>query len=213
MKKILYLGLQAPERQDFVEVVHYPVIKIEPVSPACQKVTAAFQKLPLATHLLFTSKSAAAIFFECLAFYGTDRQILNGKIVIAIGAATAAFVEGFGVVVNHMPEECTSEGVVELLDRLHVEGPHLFWPHSAKSRPVIVDYLLRKEWLYTEVALYDTFSFSPGPAPELSAFDEIIFTSPSTVDGFLAIYGALPKDTILRSIGPVTEERLSQVLS
>jgi uroporphyrinogen-III synthase len=49
--------------------------------------------------------------------------------------------------------------------------------------------------------------------PNLAAFDEIVFTSPSTIEAFLAIFGALPRDKILTPVGPVTEAALRLALS
>jgi uroporphyrinogen-III synthase len=39
-------------------------------------------------------------------------------------------------------------------------------------------------------------------------FDEIVFTSPSTVAAFKEIFGALPRGKKLVAIGPITEEAL-----
>ena len=50
-------------------------------------------------------------------------------------------------------------------------------------------------------------------AINLLEFDEIFFTSPSTVDGFLNIFGAFPKNgPRLVSIGPITKAYLEKKL-
>jgi uroporphyrinogen-III synthase len=44
----------------------------------------------------------------------------------------------------------------------------------------------------------------------LDDVDKIIFTSPSTVDNFLRLYGEIPKGKILETRGVVTEKRLAE---
>ena len=64
--------------------------------------------------------------------------------------------------------------------------------------------------MYKECALYDTVTYLPTPQLNLVEFDEIIFTSPSTVDAFVEIFRELPSDINLIAIGPITEDYLSE---
>ena len=73
---------------------------------------------------------------------------------------------------------------------------------------MIPDYFLQHEIPYLECTLYDTVIVKPNPLPNLDEFDEIIFTSPSTVEGFLEAYKTLPSDKRLTPIGPVTADSL-----
>jgi uroporphyrinogen-III synthase len=61
---------------------------------------------------------------------------------------------------------------------------------------------------FTAIDLYDPIFQAPLPIPNLDEFDEIVFTSPSTVRAFLAIYGEIPKDKIIAPIGPITKMSL-----
>ena len=83
-------------------------------------------------------------------------------------------------------EDESSEGVVAMLQQMSLEK--VLWPHSALSRRIIADYLGPKchEWV-----LYDT----------VNVFDEVIVTSPSTVD-------ALLKHIV--PIGNITKEYLQE---
>jgi len=58
--------------------------------------------------------------------------------------------------------------------------------------------------------LYQTVFQKPGPLPDLSKVDEIIFTSPSTIKGFIAAFGAIPTNKKLTCMGPITEEELKK---
>ena len=48
---------------------------------------------------------------------------------------------------------------------------------------------------------------------DLSEIDRIIFTSPSTIDNFVKLYGYLPTDKELKTRGVVTEKHLMEILN
>lgn len=100
-------------------------------------------------------------------------------------------------------EEETAEGVIKILKTLN--DPYVLYPHSARSRSVISEYLT--DIRHKEIIAYDTVSQVPFDPPPLDPFDEIFFTSPSTVDAFLEIYGALP-DKQLIAQGEITRKHL-----
>lgn len=100
----------------------------------------------------------------------------------------------------------TQEGVIELVS--HLQG-HFFLPHSKLARPNLVEYFQANKIPFFALELYTTEFQCPEPIPNLEEFDEIVFTSPSTVEGFLRIYKTLPKSKKLTPIGPITQEALS----
>jgi len=98
--------------------------------------------------------------------------------------------------------------MVSLIESLPLDNVYFFWPHSALSRPILSNFLKRKQLRFKECVLYDTM-MNPAVRPiNLEGVDEIHFTSPSTVEAFKKLFGALPKNKILRAIGPITEEHL-----
>jgi uroporphyrinogen-III synthase len=105
-------------------------------------------------------------------------------------------------------ENETAEGVVELLEKHDFSGAYFLWPHSLLSRPLLSDYLASRKIPCDACVFYETHTRRPASLPDLSLYDEIVFTSPSTVDAFVALYGALPTDKLLTPIGPVTAKRL-----
>ncbi len=93
---------------------------------------------------------------------------------------------------------------MDLIVRIQTPESFFFLPHSKKARPDLVNFLKRLKIAHFAFELYDTFFQKLEPIPPLSDFDEIVFTSPSTVEGFLRIYGKLPEDKKLTAIGPIT---------
>ena len=169
---------------------HYPVIKTVPIQGAAEQLLTLW---PRYTHLLFTSKSAVAHLPPSLSW--------EGKEVFAIGEATAARIP----VKCRIAKESNQEGMVVLLRNLNA---HFLWPRSARSRD-----LLAKEIPNIKIVdLYTTVSHRPGYPPSLDDVDEILFTSPSCVEGFCAIYcAALPKQKI-RVQGAITAAACKKIL-
>lgn len=195
---ILYLGLTPPPNAP--QVTHYPVIAIEPIPPQTN-----FEALSAATHLLFTSKTAVYLLKE-------HRPTSTLLPVIAVGQATAKAAEGCGYRVQAIAQMETAEGVVSLLDSMDLTHANLFWPRSAKARSTIAHYLKQRAIPFAEEILYTVVLIQPEPIPNLSDFDEVVFTSPSTVDGFLHLFPKIPTHLKLTCIGPVTQAHLDVVL-
>jgi uroporphyrinogen-III synthase len=182
--RILYLGLR-PKPGTF----HYPVIRTKYLGGVEQ----ALSLWPQFTHVIFTSQTA-------VSYWPGPWD----KKVIAIGEKTAASLRGKGIE-PLVAAEATQEGVIALISQ--IDG-YFFLPHSKLSRSVLIDYFRKNEIRHFALALYTTENIAPQPIPSLDGFDEIVFTSPSTVMGFLEIYKKLPKDKKLTAIGPITETAL-----
>jgi uroporphyrinogen-III synthase len=185
----LYLGLRPPPNFDGI---HYPVIQIIPLHPELPRVS------PF-THLIFTSRTAVELF-----------PLEPGNLrILSVGRATTAAIEqrGWHTALTAI-DEC-AEGIIELLDQEDLANANILWPHSKRSRSLIADTLKKRGIRYHDAALYDTVANQPGPPPNLNEIDTIIFTSPSTVDGFLAIYGCFPEGKQLETIGPITRSHLA----
>lgn len=109
-------------------------------------------------------------------------------------------------------KEETAEGMLPLLASLRPTD-FVLWPHSQLSRNIIPRFLEERKIPYAAPILYNTIPLHPKTPPPLDAFDEIIFTSPSTVESFISLYGTLPSNKKLTSIGPVTDQVLLNFLA
>ena len=203
MKKILYLGTSPAQFAGDGHLVHYPVIKIVPRGTENQEVREALEELDAYSHLIFTSKNAVKIFFALV-----DPSAVKNKFVLAVGKVTALHLEMHGITPNVIASEETQEGIIAELQQLDLKNSYIFLPRSQRSRPELVRFLEKQGVRFRTVDLYDTVSQRLEPVPDLKVFDEIVFTSPSTVAAFKEIFGALPRGKKLLAIGPVTEEAL-----
>lgn len=190
----LYLGL---DPSHFPQALHYPVIRTELIANSLLPEVLALY--PSFTHTIFTSKS-------CVRYWCSLAE-LQPKITIAIGEATARELTLRGIK-PLIAAVATQEGVIDLLDTLFLENSFIFYPHSKKARNCLTQYLISRNLRFLSLDLYDTILQKPEPVPSLDQVDEIIFTSPTTVEGFLEVFGKIPKDKKLTCIGPITEKAL-----
>lgn len=198
--RVLYCGLEAPESTPQRQIVHCPLIRVEPRKT---KETAQLcQNLDAVTHLIFTSKSAVRLFFDW------NPPITAQHTIFSLGPSTSAELARHGSFASYTADDATAEGVVELLSQHDLSQAHVLWPHSALSRSVIPDYLHSRSIPFIACVLYDTFPVLCDPIPALNTFDEIVFTSSSTVSAFFAQFTTIPPTVQARCIGPITKNAL-----
>lgn len=206
-KKVLYTGLYSEQINKYQNVIHCPLIEIIPRTFSEDVIHRLTNELPEYTHLIFTSKSAVEIFLKMIPTI----QCIKDKYVISVGKATAYALQRKMVSVDVIAEDESSEGVISSLEAENLGNAHILWPHSSLSRRVIPEYLDSRKINYREWILYDTKSRKLESLPILCDINEVIFTSPSTIDAFIEIFGSLPSDKTLTCIGPVTKNHLASL--
>ena len=193
--RILYLGIDAPPG-----VFHYPVIRAERIDSLGLR--HAFSFWERSTHMIFTSKNAVRLW----------PNGIHGKLCIAIGEATANEIRTRGGD-PWIASEATQEGVAALLETLDLRAAFLLYPRSKAARPFLAEYLQSRGLDHYVFDLYEPVFQKIEPAPDLADFDEIVFTSPSTVQAFLRIYPSVPARIALTPIGPITKKSLEEYFS
>ncbi len=210
-KTVLYLGLDCPKDTEHHAYIHFPVIDIVPRNPHSPEIRNTIQTLDLFTHLIFTSKTTVNIFFDYLQIYGRTQVELAAKTIICVGQGTAKQLHQKGRTAQIIAHEETAEGIIKELHRLPLANALFLWPHSALSRNLLSDYFSEKQIQLHECIIYDTVPKKIHGFPPKQYFDEILFTSPSTVDAFLKNFGYFPLDKILKGIGPITNAYLQRI--
>lgn len=189
------------------EPVFIPTIDIEPIVPNARLRTAV-DKISSYNALIFTSVNAASIFFAHMRGSGKDARALSGITVIAIGSATAAHLNVYGINADIVPQEFTSEGIVAALGKFGVADKTFLIPRAEQARDVIVDYIRKNGGTCTVIPIYRAeipALVEPPPAD----IDIFTFTSSSTANNFIMLYGKeILKHGVVASIGPVTTETL-----
>lgn len=192
---VLYVGIEPPTRKD-VHFVHCPLIATVPF--AAHSVQTVIEAVPKASHIIITSKEAARHLFTLFP--------CAHKHFIAIGKATTAYLRERGAqnIVTAVDE--TQEGVIARLKTCAID--FCLWPHSARARSLIREHLQQKNIPHLTAPIYDTIFLKPKDPLPLDSVDAIAFSSPSTVEAFIALHGSFPHNTLLIAQGPVTARAL-----
>lgn len=208
-KKTLYTGLD-PERFGR-PVLHCPLIEIAPFNLDSPKIQVLMEDISDYTHFIFSSQNGVEIFFDALKYHGYDKKILENKQIIAVGRATAERLKHFGVSSPLIPAEATQEGIIQSLIKQSLTGAYLCLPQSALARPNLAQFLSGACIRHQLLPLYTIRQKLPKPLPDLDEVDEIVFTSPSTVQSFFEIFRKVSSRMKLKAIGPVTQKALASM--
>lgn len=209
-KRILYLGLDPTHYQTSGELIHWPIIQIVPRPLSEPSVFDALNHFEHYSHLIVTSKSTVTILKDYLSQLGIEQQKWAAKATIAVGQITANHLKSYGIIPIRIAREETAEGIIEELKQLSLDQAHVFWPHSSQARQVIKEFLVANSIRHTTCVLYDPKPQLPGTLPSLETFDEIVFTSPSTIQAFLTFFSQFPTHAKLVTIGPITAHFLEE---
>jgi hydroxymethylbilane synthase len=190
------------------EVVELPVVAFAPPED-WSGVDQTIAALDQYDWLVFTSANGVRFYFERVKQTGASLESVRAKIC-AVGPATAAAVENYGLTVHLMPHDFVGEALAEALTKQGVAGKKVLWARAAVAREAVPEALRAAGGQLDEVAVYRTIA-PPGLEQQARHVfggvkpDWVTFTSGSTVRNLLAAVGADALEGVrCASIGPVT---------
>ncbi len=196
--KTLYTGAFCPNP----EYLHTPLIEIVAVDDDTE-LKAAISRLQTFDYLLFTSRFA-------VKYWAASGGGFDVEKIVSIGSTTSAALGKLGVKNINQPEKDDSYGVIDWFSSR--EKGKVLIPRSNIALPIIPDGLRALGFDVKTVTAYKNQMPANPIKANLAEIDKIIFTSPSTVDNFVRLYGVIPKGKILETRGVVTEKRLKNFL-
>ena len=179
-------------------------------------------------YIIFLSSNAVNVFFKIAYDLNRLKEIIhniNSKFtVVAIGPSTKNELIKNKIIVNNMPEDNSSEGIIGLLSKLKNDNiSKIIIPRSIQA-----DEYLKKKLLDLGFLVYDFFIYNVEPAEvdhiwmeffdllRKEKIDSLIFTSPSNVNFFITTIRNYSSDLLplvykiklILSIGPLTSKEL-----
>jgi len=205
--KILYLGSDPSRFASEGDVTHLQLIEIVPRPiEEIEWVLADWEEY---THLLFTSKHAVSLFFSLLK----SRGFAPKHSVIAVGQTTAKIAVQYGWKEPLCASSECQEGVLDLLRKMDWKSSdYILMPRSSLARGALENYCIEQNLRHQVCDLYDTIP-KKVLLPDLEQFDQIFFSSPSTVKAFFSLIQKLPKRPELKAIGSVTQQNLAKAVN
>jgi uroporphyrinogen III methyltransferase/synthase len=196
-------GLSSRLAELGAQVVEIPTIQIERAEDY-RPLDAALARLESFDWLIFTSANGVRFFLERLDASARDFRALRARIC-AIGPATAAALAALHLKVDLMPDEYVAESVLQAFEKIPIEGARILMPRAAVARDLIPIELEKRGARVQVVEAYRTVPARGVTWPEDVRPDWVLFTSSSTVENFVALFGAERlRGVRIGSIGPVT---------
>jgi uroporphyrinogen III methyltransferase/synthase len=192
-------------------VIEIPVIEMLPPEDTSE-LDSCIAQLESYDWLVFTSTNAVGFFTTRL----NDVRRMKGRIC-AVGPATADAVRALRLKVDLTPEVSTGEGIAQAFRTIPVSGARVLFPRAEAAREVVpaalqsLGALVDAPVAYRNAIPRDAEArvqryIATGGKP-----DWIVFTSPSTVNNFVALGGApLFQTARIASIGPATSEAVGK---
>lgn len=199
--RTLYTGISCPDPS----FVHTPMIEVRPVSND-KGLRQAASEVNICDYLLFTSRFAVKFFVPYIATESWPASLR----VVSIGATTTATLRQAGFERVEQTERDNSHGVVSWFSRQ--KRGRVLIPRSNLALSIIPEGLRRLGYDVTTVTAYENRMPDNPQKVDLDSIDRIVFTSPSTVDNFIRLYGCLPADKLLCARGPVTEQHIQSII-
>ena len=190
-----------------MEPILLPTIEIQPPDDQGAALRESIHLIDQYDWLIFTSANGVNAFFTEL---DVPSLPIDTQIAV-IGTGTNQALKGLGLNANLIAEDSVAEGLLRAFLTLEKEGKILL-PRAAKARDVLPENLRKAGWVVDEVSAYQTNipeKFASFDNKIIEA-DSIIFTSVSTFENFLKMYGLenIPPNVI--SIGPITSEAIRE---
>lgn len=202
-KKVLFTGLSDERFFEDGIIFHIPFIEILPLQDYSH-LDKVIKKIEKFDWIVFVSRYGVYYFFERLFKLGFDARILNRIKIAAIGMSTANRLKEYGIIADLIPKIENSDGLVEELKR-KVKNKSVLLLRSDIADKGLEEKLKRYAKNIVSVIAYRNVMPEKIPDIDLNFFDEIIFTSPSTVRNFYKTYDKIPERIKVKCIGKVTE--------
>jgi uroporphyrinogen III methyltransferase/synthase len=202
-KRVLFTGL-SPERF-FIKgnYFHLPLIKIDPMGDY-KEFDNHLENIKDFDWIIFASRYAVEYFFSRLKALGCDSRLLSKIKIAAIGNSTKNRLLDSAIFADLVAKNESSDGLIEEFRKIDLNGKKIFLPRSDISDKGLTNELEKLGAKVTASFAYRNIMPNDLPDLDLKFFDEIMFTSPSTVRNFKKRYGRIPTGIKISCISDVT---------
>ncbi len=179
------------------ECLECPTIEVVPPE-SWKPLDDAIQAIGDFQWLIFTSVNGVDRFFERMTHKGLDVRALGHMRTAAIGPATSARMQRYGLNADILPQTYQAESVVEAFAKHPLQNAKILLPRAKEARTVLPEQLSRMGAQVNEVTAYQTIQSNENAEQLIDglqdkSIDMVTFTSSSTVNNFKAL---LPPDRV-----------------
>lgn len=167
-------------------------------------------------YVVFTSQHSISSTIEYIPELLDEQE---NYIFISIGDTTTEALHNAGIKDVIQVEEDNRFGIIkwfekekEKYDEANARYEDIIYPHSSLSPEDIPLALQELGFSVKSFVAYKNVMPEHPRLVNLNHFKRIVFTSPSTIDNFIELYGKLPEDSEFITRGPITQKHLEEVL-
>jgi uroporphyrinogen III methyltransferase/synthase len=202
----LLTGTSASDCAAYTCLTHTPLIRIEKMrkNPLLEQALKAIRTFDW---LIFTSRYGVRAFFELCRRQQWDIRTLSGLRIASIGRTTSSELARHGIYPDLQPLNESAEGLAQAFAAQVKTPQQVLLPRSDRGLNGLPDALTAQGHIVASIPVYRNRPCDASPV-DLSRFEQIIFTSPSGVDAFIRLYGALPEGVLLTAKGKTTGNKL-----
>jgi len=198
----------------------FPTIEILPTE-TWDRCDRAIDSLYMYDGVIFTSTNGVEFFIRRMKERGREASELRGKIICVVGETTRRAIEQLGVPVTTMPEKFTALDLATKLQQEDLDGKTFLFPRGNLANDALPEILKRLGASVDAVTVYRTQKPNPENTENIQSMllageiDVVTFTSPSTVQNFVALFSArtvrrFQQHCAFAAIGPRTAAALKQ---
>jgi uroporphyrinogen III methyltransferase/synthase len=212
-QNVLVTGTVKEEYKGLENVIHTPLITVQKAeNNALHQLLR--EKIGTYDWIIFTSRYGVRFFFEALDELEFDIRTLGAIKIASVGKTTTAELKKYRVYPDIESLTVSAEGLVNYFSENKGSNPKkILLPRSNKGLKFLSDELEALGNHTTDIPMYENTVNTEAKKVDLSCFQKIIFSSPSGVDAFQRLYGALPEGIQLVAKGKTTENKIRQFLS
>jgi uroporphyrinogen III methyltransferase/synthase len=205
----LITGTQKEHYEQIGNVIHQPLISIDPIWPNEALVT-EINKLNQYDWLFFTSRYTVNFFFEALEKSDKDARVFAGLKIASVGRVTSAALKMHGIIPDVQAVEESSAGLLNHFRENNTPVGKLLIPRSDIGLPVLPEGMRNLGWDVTTVSVYHNTYPENLIQLDLDNIPNIVFSSPSCVSNFLKLYKHFPPEKNYIFRGKETEKRFTR---
>lgn len=210
-KRWLYTGTQVDDEQVDGIIFHSPLITIIP-EETNSEISEAFANLSAFDRILFTSKYAVQNFFKHLYNNNLDVRSIALISITVIGKSTSEELKKNGLYIASISDEENSDGSANYFKANKIKKERILIPRSNIGVSTLSDTLRELNNEVIDLQIYRNIMPEAVVKHDLSNFEGIIFTSPSTVTNFVRLYGSIPPHLKLMCKSIETQKRLDRLM-
>jgi uroporphyrinogen III methyltransferase/synthase len=206
------------------ELIEFPTIEIAPPE-SYSELDSAIGRIEKYDWLIFTSRNGVKYFLKRFFEKGRDVRDLKGIKICAVGSKTAEEIRNYGMKVDLIPEEYSSEGLIKLFEGIKgsgdqgIKGVKFLFPRAEKAREIFPE-KVRELGGYIDIPVTYRAVRPERHGKRLKRFLKegkisiATFTSGATFNNFIEIMGEkadeLFQGIAIAVIGPVTAKAVEK---